>query len=136
MDQQCDHRERHLTPADFPAQVLGRAANHLTRQEDTDDQEQQQVDHSDAFSAVDAVQPHSHEGRKARDRIQAVVFAIDRAAGHVNRGRGEGRAGGSSEAQFLTLEIAEMLIDRESSHGRQGDDAFAEHSDRSVAHPG
>ncbi len=118
MNQQCDHRERHLASADFPAEVFGRAPHHLSCQEDTDDQEQQQIDHADAFAAVDAVQPHSHEGRQSGDRIQAVMLAVDRTAGHIDCGRGEGRSRGGPEAQLLALEIAEMLIDRQSSHWR------------------
>ena len=57
--------------------------------------------------------------RERGHRIQAVVLAVDRAAGNVDRHRREGGAGGGPEAQLLALEVAQVLIDRQSGNRRR-----------------
>ena len=118
MHEQRDHRELHLTRADLAPEIFGRTADHLTGEEDADDEEQQEVDHADALAAEHAVYPHADHRREAGERIEAVHFRVDRAAGHVGGDRRESGAGGRPEAQFLALEIAEMLIDRQRGDGR------------------
>src|SRR5271154_4523887 len=125
MDQQSYHRELNLACANFFTQVLGRASYHLPGQENADDQEQEQVDHSNALAAVYAVEPHAPERRERGDRIQAVMLAVHRSAGYIHCGRGEGRTGRGSEAQFFTLKIAEMLVDWQSCDGRQSNQLLA-----------
>src|SRR6266851_2115876 len=47
------------------------------------------------------------------------MLGVNRAARHINRRGCEGRTRRSAEAQFLALEIAQMLIDRQPCHGWQ-----------------
>ena len=103
MNEQGEHRQLHLAGLDLLAEVLRRAAHHQAGQEDADDQVDQHVDQADALAAEDAVEPHAGEGRQAGQRVEAVVHAVDRAAGHRRRDGGEGRAGGRAEAQLLAL---------------------------------
>ena len=125
MDQQSYHRELDLACSNFFAKILRRASYHLPGQENADDQEQEQVDHSDAFAAINAVEPHAPEGRERGDRIQAVMLAVYRTAGYIHCGRGKGCTGRGSEAQLFALEIAEMLIDWQSRDGRQSNQLFS-----------
>src|SRR5258708_38326134 len=108
MAQQGDHRKRHLTRATLFAQVLGRPAHHLPCDEHSYYQEQQKVDHADALATVYAVHPHPPHWRERYNRVQAVMLAVDRAAGHVHGHSREGGASRSTETHFLALEIAEM----------------------------
>ena len=59
------------------------------------------------------------KGGQRGNRVQAVVFAVDRAAGHVHRHRGERRARRGAEAHFLAFEIAQMLIHRQPGNRRR-----------------
>ena len=113
MHEQRDHRQLHFPRADLAPKIFGRAADHLSGEEHADDEEQQQVDHADALAAEHAVHPHADHRRYAGERIEAVHLGVDRAASDVGGDRRESGAGGRPEAQFLALEIAEMLIDRQ-----------------------
>ena len=124
VNQQRDHRQFHFARTDFLAQVFGCPPHHLAGQENSDDQEQQQVDHADALAAVYAVDPHSHHRRQRGDRIETVVLAINRAAGHVHRHRREGGAGRRSKTQLLAFQVAQVLIDRQPGNRRDCQRAF------------
>src|SRR6266852_1419974 len=125
MNQQRDHGKRHLAPADLLAEILRRTPYHLPRQKHADDQEEQQVDHSHALAAVNAVQPHADERREPCYWVQAVVLGVNRTARHIDCRGCEGRTRRRAKAQFLALEIAQMLIDRQPCDGWQGNNAFA-----------
>ena len=86
-------------------------------QEDADDQVDQHVDQADALAAEDAVEPHAGQRRQAGQRIEAVVHAVDRAAGDGGGDGREGRAGRGAEAQLLAFEVAQLLIDRQAGNG-------------------
>ncbi len=108
MDEQGEHGQLHLAGLDLLAEILRRAADHQAGQEDADDQVDEQVDEADALAAEDAVEPHAGERRQAGQRVEAVVHAVDRTAGH-RRGDGrEGRAGRGAETQFLAFEVAQL----------------------------
>ena len=57
-------------------------------------------------------------GDRPASGFRLSMLRIDRAAGHVGGDRREGGAGGRPETQFLALEIAEMLVDRQRGDGR------------------
>src|SRR5260221_5689657 len=76
VNEQCNHREFHLATADFSTQILWGSTNHLTCNENTDDQKQQQVDHAHALATKDAVQPHPNHRRESGYRIEAIVLTI------------------------------------------------------------
>ena len=84
MNQQRDHCEFHLATTDLFPEVFGGSADHLTSHKNANDQKEQQVDHANAFSAVNTVQPHADHRRERRDGIQAIVFTIDRSVGDVH----------------------------------------------------
>ena len=63
VNEQRDHRELHFPRAHFQAQVFRCTADHLARDEHTDDKEQEQVDHAHALAAEHAIEPHAdHRG--------------------------------------------------------------------------
>src|SRR5580704_2428482 len=125
MYQQSDQRKFYFARADLFPEVLRRSTDHLPNYENSDDEKEQHVDHADAFPAIDAIHPHAKEGRQGCHRVKTVVLADDRAASKIHRGGREGRAGGSAEAQFLALQVAEMLVKRQTRHRRQSDIALA-----------
>ena len=57
--------------------------------------------------------------------MQAVVRAVDRPAGKRRRHRREGRSGGGAETQLGALKVAQLLIDRQPGHGREGNRTFS-----------
>ena len=57
--------------------------------------------------------------------MQAVVRAVDRPAGKRRRHRREGRSGGGAETQLGALKVAQLLIDRQPSHGWERNSAFS-----------
>ena len=124
MNQQCNHRKCHFATTDFLTQVFWRAPDHLAGQEDSDDQEKQQIDHPDAFAAVNTVQPHADERRQSGDRVETIVLGIHRAARYVHRRSRESRSSRRPEPKFFTLQISEMLIDRQSGDCGQRNSLF------------
>ena len=119
MDQQREHGQLHLAGFDLLAQVLGRASDHQPGDEHADDQVQQQVDHAHALAAEDAVEPHAGQRRQAGQRIEAVVGAVDGAAGDRRGHGGERRAGGGAETQLLAFQVAQAP-DPPAAPGRGG----------------
>ena len=59
-------------------------------------------------------------GEIAGDRIEAVLLGVHGAAGHIGGDRGEDGARRGAEAHFLALEIAQVLVDGQARHRRQG----------------
>ena len=58
-------------------------------------------------------------GVKPGQRVEAVVHAVDRAVRGVGRERRPGRPGRGAEAQFLSFQVAQRLIDGQAGNGRQ-----------------
>src|ERR1700719_777695 len=112
MDQQSYDRELNLARANLASEVLRRAAYHLTSYKHPNDQEQEQVDHSDALAAEYAVEPHTHHWRDSGQRDETVMRAVDGSAGNVGGQSREGRPGDRPEAQLLALQVSQMLVER------------------------
>ena len=76
MHEQGDHGELHLAGADLSAEIFGRAADHHAGDEHADDQEDEHVDHADAFAAEHAVQPHADHRRNAAIGLRLSISAL------------------------------------------------------------
>ena len=120
-EQAPQHGQFHLAGLDLLTQILRSSPHHQAGEKDADDQVNEHVDQSHAFAAKDAIEHHAGHRRDPRQRIQAVVHAIDRAAGD---GRGHCRKGGACgrpEAQLFPFEVAQsLLVDGQRRNG--GDD--------------
>src|SRR5215831_14915007 len=121
MNEQGDNCEFDLARSHFTSQVLGRSSDHLAGDKDSDDQEKQKIDHADALAAKYAIQPHPHHGRKAGQRIETVVCAVDRTTGDCGSQCSESRCGNGSKAELLALQVSKVLIKRETCDGRNSD---------------
>ena len=118
-NEQRQHRHLHVVGLDFLAEIFRRAADHQTRDEDGEHDEDEHSVESGAdaaendFAKLDVKQRH-----ETAERGERIVHRIDRAAGRVGCDRGEKRGIENAEADFLALHVAvsrshaELLMNR------------------------
>ena len=123
---QGQHGQLHLAGFDLLAEILGRPPDHQSGQKHAHDQVDEQVDHAHPLAAENAVEPHAGQGRDAGQRIQAVVHAVDRAAGDGGRDGRIGRAGRGAETQLFPFEVAQLLVDGQAGNRRDVDGLWSD----------
>ena len=106
-DERVEHGHLHVVGFDLLAQVLRRAADHQSGDEDREHDEDQHAVHARADAAEDHLAEHDVGQRNhAAERSKAVVHAVDGAATGVGGDGGEERALGDAVAHLLAFHVA------------------------------
>ena len=109
-DEHVEHGHLDVVGFDLLAEILGRAADHQSGDEDGQHDEDEHAVESGADAAEDDLAQLDVEQRNhAAERREGVVPGVDGAAAGVGGDGGEERGIGDAEADFLAFHVAARL---------------------------